>query len=770
MIPAQRHVAARLVTIALLLWLASVPAAAAAATVIRAPARAPAPPQATPTPAPAPASPAPDARSGGADPFAALGARSPFCDRAVGGHALRNCRVSGSIAHRYPLLDYGLDNQVAMSVTGVQNNLLGALQDFAAFVWLALVFVMKGVLLLLEWAFSLDLLNQAMSAVRAGLDGLHRGVLGAPWFLAAICIAGCWGIWRGLVQRRTIQTLSGLASTVVLMLAALVVISDPAGTVGQASQLADNGSLSVVAGTVGGSVSTPAPSFANALEGVFDSAVVRPWAALEFGDVGWALSPARPGSPLTNADIWLSFPAGSRERQDLYKLQKGESLGGTPFFRIGQLALTAINGGLAATLGLAPGVRELQQPDTARLSDALRAYVHKDPSKVTLQEASGTFPRLALLALVAIGLIGAILLFLYVGVRLLLASVMSLLLVLIAPVMLLVPAFGDSGRATTMAWGRRLAGALAAKLVYSLLLAVLLVASAAIEALQIGWFGTWLVLIAFWWGVLIKRRELVGYISIRREPPGRTPPAGGSMRAYYALRRLAPRSRRRGAGLALPRPGKLPIPPGAADVAGFTAVAFQQHALRADRAFNDEVAASRGRLAERADLLDQLARTGAEAPAQGEPSTPGRSVSSPAEPAPSRDLLLERIRGTEAPQVPPANAPNAEAAYDAPLDGRLREFMRRRSAEIARAGADPADPVHLLSAGIDPSVYGDASEEGRKELQRQAGRMIARDRQDIRIVESGEALRDTPSLLAERDAPNPPPPAREPSVDDPQRR
>jgi hypothetical protein len=31
--------------------------------------------------------------------------------------------------------------------------------------------------------------------------------------------------------------------------------------------------------------------------------------------------------------------------------------------------------------------------------------------------------------------------------------------------------------------------------------------------MSIGWFGTWLLQIAFWWGVLLERHELIGVAS-----------------------------------------------------------------------------------------------------------------------------------------------------------------------------------------------------------------------------------------------------------------
>ena len=121
--------------------------------------------------------------------------------------------------------------------------------------------------------------------VRRALERLHERVLGQAWFLAAISVAGLWAIWRGLVQGRAVQTLAGLASTVGLMVVALVLIANPTGTVGHASKLANEGSLGLLSAASTGSTRTPERSFARSSERLFSALVVSPWCALQFGDV-----------------------------------------------------------------------------------------------------------------------------------------------------------------------------------------------------------------------------------------------------------------------------------------------------------------------------------------------------------------------------------------------------------------------------------------------------------------------------------------------------
>ncbi|GAC1317515.1 MAG: hypothetical protein NVSMB25_05280 [Thermoleophilaceae bacterium] len=681
------------------------------------------------------------------DPLAELGGDSPFCSRSVGGLAARNCRVSGSISHAYPLASYGIDNQVDVGITKIHNNLLAALQDVGTFVWMVLVFVVKGVLLLLEWAFSIDLVNRAMAAVVHSLDTLHRSVIGQPWFLAALSVAGLSGIWRGLVQRQSTQTIGGLAATVALMVVALILISNPQATVGHASRLADQAALGVVSATSTGTVEAPDTTFAIAMRKLFDTTVLRPWAALEFGDPTWALAPAKPGSTVTNADVWLAFPAASPQRRSLFKLQKGDSDAGLSLpARLADAIATG--GALSQAIGLIRGVTT-GEPALAR---GVRAYVHPDPSRVRMQEASGTFSRLALLALIAIGLTGAVLLFAYVGIKLLLASIMSLLLVLLAPAMLLAPAFGESGRATTVAWLRRLAAAITAKLVYSLLLAILLIASSAIESLALGWFATWLILIAFWWGVLLKRGELLGFVSAGQGArPGRQGGGGGgATRALYgarlAGRLLGGRGGPGGAGFPLPQLSS-GVQEGEAseerirgewDALGEESQA--ELAALAKRRDTVDVEDSRAQLDRRTVLEDELysldgelARYDARVAAASRRADTGRGKARIL--ASERPLLerRERLRDEIAsPAFRRAEAVLAESDAsrgDATADASWRA---RRRVEVESLAAD--HPRHLRAAGIDPAAYRAADDESRAAFERRVRAGIERDRRELGLA------------------------------------
>jgi hypothetical protein len=424
-----------------------------------------------------------------------LGATSPSCRYALAAAARRSCRASGSVAEPHPLSSYGIDVRVGFSITDPGRSFLGALQTLGAGLWMALLYVVKGVLLLLEWAFSLDLTNEAMPQLRTSLARLHDQAFGDWWLLLGISLTGLWGTHRGLVQRRTTETLAGLAATVALMVGGLLIISRPDDTVGWAARATNDAGMAVLAAGTGSSADDPRDALAGSLRQVFDTTVREPWCALEFGSVDFCDDRTGDPSRATNAELWLAYPAQGWQRGRLHKLMKGDDGGG----------------GLPDPLTAAKDV--LGIGGDRKLPDDVEALVHKDSDRASIQEAGGTFPRLALLAIILIGLTGAIALYAYLGVRLVLAAGLGLVLLLIAPAMLIAPALGDAGRATFIAWIKRLLGAEVAKFVFAIFLTVVLTASRVFGGLELGWFGTWLLQAAFWWGIFIKRHEILEFVS-----------------------------------------------------------------------------------------------------------------------------------------------------------------------------------------------------------------------------------------------------------------
>ena len=133
--------------------------------------------------------------------------------------------------------------------------------------------------------------------------------------------------------------------------------------------------------------------------------------------------------------------------------------------------------------------------------------------------------------LIAVGSIGMLALLLFIALRLLGAAILTVVYLLLAPLAVLAPTIGESGRAAFRGWATRLLGALVAKLIYAVFLGVVLLTLSILDGLgALGWWTQWLLIAAFWWIVFVQRHEVLAYARLghaetrrARPTPGRRP-------------------------------------------------------------------------------------------------------------------------------------------------------------------------------------------------------------------------------------------------------
>jgi hypothetical protein len=676
-----------------------------------------------------------------ADPSRALGATSPSCRYQLDAVARRSCQASGSVASPHPLSAYGMDVRVGFSITDPGKSFLSALQSVAAAVWMGLLWLIKGVLLLLEWAFSLDLTRQGMPKIRETLARLQNQAFGDWWLLLAISIAGLWGMWRGLVQRRATETLAGLAATIALIVGGLVIIARPEDTVGRAAQAANETGLAVLAAASGQPVDQPRTALAGTLRRVFSDTVRDPWCALEFGSIDYCDEATGDRRLSTNAELWLAYPAQSWQRGRLHTLMKPPD-----------------HGGISA-VGIAKRVLGIGGEDR-KLPGDVEDLVRDAPNQARMQDAGGTFPRLALLLMILVGLLGAGALYAYLGVRLLLAAGMTLVLLLIAPAMLLAPAVGDSGRATFIGWIKRLVGAIAAKLIYAVLLAVVLAASRVFTGLDIGWFGTWLLSAAFWWGVFIKRHEIIKFVSAGTPHTHGDGISHALSHGYYAWM-LGRGLSRAGARAAAPgRAGASALRTRrqegqAARTAATGALAREQlddrhrHVLYADQQHAREVVADRDRLQQELRAADRRLAGYDDAVTVAHASN-----GKPPKATPEQRQLLEHRQGLRVALAAPAlqraeqtvrHADRNTALTGDSVTSKDLDIHRARRARQLRELSDDPDQL-ITAAGIDPEVHRAAEPDERQRIERDAAARLGRERDLHEAAQSNG--HSTPSTVA----------------------
>ena len=651
-----------------------------------------------------------------------------------------------SESHPFPLDNYGLDEQVQFGVTHLQNVFELMFQRLIQAIWFGLIYVFNGIMVMLDWAFKRDLLGESMGKLAEALEAMRKSI-DTPWGLAAIAALALWGIWNGLVRKKSIDTLRGLLASLVCMAALLVVIGNPAGTLGTLIEDANGASNAMLGAITGGSVSEPEKAIGSTEQTLFKSVILRPWCALQFGSVEYCLSKPKEMNQSV-ADTWLAGQPDGEWRTLLWNITKNEN---------------TANAALEAS-GKSP---------PAGLKEPGKIYnLAGQPQKVEMIGGGNatTMGRLGLLVLIAVGLIGAIFLFTYLAVRLLWAALFVLSLIMMAPAMVLVAALGEAGRESVLAYAKRLFSAVFTKVVFALWLAVIVDTSNLIAVLELGFFPTWIVFTAFWWGVLLKRKDLLALLSLdtRTASPAGIDYNGASggralSELFYArhlmgdVRRGARRLRRgaTAAPRAIGHRGKDALDRrreaahlGQSDAAGRLAREELENEGRATlgRRYAEEHDAERARSR---DILDQekvlnlrVARADRMIKESGEDGRwdPANPIVGQL-PVHRARLQQELTDLTKSPEYVRAKAVGSKPREVS--DGDVQAWVTNRRAELDRK---PDTPVNLRAAGIDQKQF-DQADALRKDEYREQSHGVMQHHRDLldragigQKVDEGEPL------------------------------
>ena len=88
------------------------------------------------------------------------------------------------------------------------------------------------------------------------IHNLYTSTFGAPWLVVAIVLAGCWAMWKALVQRRYTETAGALAVSLLYCVLAIGIVTQPQRTIAPASKLSNELSTALLSLTSQGSVSS----------------------------------------------------------------------------------------------------------------------------------------------------------------------------------------------------------------------------------------------------------------------------------------------------------------------------------------------------------------------------------------------------------------------------------------------------------------------------------------------------------------------------------
>ena len=150
---------------------------------------------------------------GEADPLVSNGLGSPLCKGALGaqelsGRTRRDCETSGFAAASSPTGNYGIDVHIDTGFLGLSSGgLLSTVQDlFVTPLWTALVWAVHALVVMLEWCFTIDLLDSASAGVGSGLREMQSNIT-EPWLASVLAVASVVAVYNGLVRRRVSDAL-----------------------------------------------------------------------------------------------------------------------------------------------------------------------------------------------------------------------------------------------------------------------------------------------------------------------------------------------------------------------------------------------------------------------------------------------------------------------------------------------------------------------------------------------------------------------------------
>lgn len=483
------------------------------------------------------AAPTPTIPYGGSlDPTAVLGIENPLCGEPseLSAQQVRNCHSSHSPEAAYPVGNYGWDIHIESGgfISSLFVPAVSFVLQLLSVLWLLLLMMLKGCLIILGFAFSLSPFtnNQMLSQIGTGLTSFFNH-LTSPWLSTLFVILGGWGLYNGLIRRKTGETMGGMLMALVMMLAALWIIHSPRDTVGRVSEAVNSASLTAVSAPSSGHVSAPIRSYNEAMSSVWNQMTAVPFCAMDFSDVHWCMS----AEPSEGA---LEAARGGLSDGDAFTQQLLSGLPSAP-----DLATAALAHDLSSYFGRAPTIRDLYlrfSPESGP-RDKLWDYYNGEPDehvglpleigpqidigggssghapdKVSMQGRSGVLTRMVMVLVFTIGLLGGLLLLLWLAMKLVMATASAFVLVLATPLAMFFPVFGQTGRTIFTRWATSLLGAVVAKLIYSGLLGVVLLGSSVIGS-AVGASSPTLGLVAvmaFWWAVFLSREKYLAVFQI----------------------------------------------------------------------------------------------------------------------------------------------------------------------------------------------------------------------------------------------------------------
>jgi hypothetical protein len=459
-----------------------------------------------------------------------LGGTDPLCAHSstLSAPARTNCEGSGSPQSPFPAGNYTPDTHIDTGLTDPGNDIESAIQNVIALVFGLFVTVIHAAVLAVSLAFGFDLFGSDYGhQIPHALSQMEQ-VFTLPWLPVAFAIGAIVGICRWWGHRQEGAAIGHWTLMIVCAALGLLITTQPQAIAGWVDSFANQAAMSTLAGASDHNPAAPASSYADATTGMWQQMVETPWCAVEFGDTKWCMSPIDKQTAGWRQDVQAHI-AGADSNID--------PLGASTSALIAQACAKALAQHQAPAQCVAGHQEALRLRDAQTNGELWLAFPSGDdarngkndswtlyhhllqdhPELAQIRGTGGVVNRLGIVALAAVGMLFFLLLLIYIAANLLLASLFFVVLLLLAPVMLLFPCFGESGRRAFWRWLGYATGALLAKVIYALYLGVLLFASAVVGGIGVqngGWLLEWILFAALWGLAFAYRGRMLALLSL----------------------------------------------------------------------------------------------------------------------------------------------------------------------------------------------------------------------------------------------------------------
>jgi len=438
--------------------------------------------------------------------------------------------TGGGIFGRYPIANYQLDQYFPAISVGLLSgvDVSGVVPMIAFFfaqvLWMITAFLANGVITLFGFAFNLDLVNGsghpgsgALTPISTAIHNLYANTFGAPWLIAAVVLAGMWAMWKALVQRRYTETAGALALSLLYCVLAIGIVTQPERTIGPASHLSNELSSALLSLTSQGAIADERQAKSAASDQLFSTLVLDPWTVLEFGGIEHCTTTRGETTrsiavrPLSSDPARDSQLAAALERGDEVRAEGKACVNNRNKYASHFLAYPSESHDRNAEHeALEHGaVGDLPSSDPAK-SDGSYTLGKGDTPAAEAMGKGGQYQRLLIAIVILAGEVGAFLLLGALALGVILAQILLLTLLCLAPVALLLAVFPGRGHDFFRSWIAKLAGYLARKVLYSLILAIVLAVCQALDEAtsNLGWLLAFVLQAAFLWTVFLQRKRL----------------------------------------------------------------------------------------------------------------------------------------------------------------------------------------------------------------------------------------------------------------------